>query len=144
MKGNKFAAALLSLLIFLGGVAVGSLGHRYYAATTVNAKTTAEDFRQRYLTEMESRLKLTNAQVRQLETILDETKAKYKAVRDQYHPQMLAIKNEQISRVKAILTAQQIPVYERLVAEHERRAREQEAREREQEQKRQAEQNQGR
>jgi hypothetical protein len=144
MKGNKFAAALLSILIFLSGVAVGALAHRYYASTTVNAKTMAEDFRQRYVAEMESRLKLTSNQVTQLETILDETKAKYKAVRDQFHPQMLAIKNEQIARVKAILTAQQIPVYERMVAEHERRAREQEARDREEERKRQAERNQGR
>ncbi len=138
MKRNQWAAALLSALLFLSGVAVGALGHRYYAGTVVNAKTTAEDFRQHYISEMESRLKLTPTQVTQLESILDDTKAKYKAVRDQYHPQVMAIKNEQISRVKAILTPEQVPEYERLVAEHERHAREQEARDRAEEQKRQA------
>ena len=76
------------------------------------------------------------AQVTELETILDETKAKYKALRDSQHPAMLKIKEEQISRVKSILTPQQVPAYEQLVAEREQRMREQERREREQEQKR--------
>lgn len=137
MKRNQWAAALLSLLLFFSGVAVGALAHRYYAATVVSAKTAA-DFRERYVSEMQSRLKLTQPQVDQLETILDETKAQYKAVRDQYHPAMLKIRNEQISRVKAILTPQQVPVYEQLVAERERRASEQEARDRKQEQEQEA------
>jgi hypothetical protein len=137
MKRNQWTAALLSLLLFLSGVAVGVLAHRYYAATVVSAKTAA-DFRERYVSEMQSRLKLTQTQVDQLETILDETKAQYKAVRDQYHPAMLKIRSEQISRVKAILTPQQVPVYEQLVAERERRASEQEARDRKQEQEQEA------
>jgi Spy/CpxP family protein refolding chaperone len=127
MKRNKLAAALLSVLLFLCGIAVGALGQRFYDNRVVIAGPTAENFRRHYLEEMRSRLKLTPAQERQLEAILDDTKAKYKAVRDQFHPQMLAIKNEQISRVKAILTAQQIPEYDRIVAEHERRAHEMEA-----------------
>jgi len=127
MRRNQWAAAILIVLLFLCGVAVGALGHRYYVGEVVNAKTTAENFRQRYISEMQRKLKLTTAQVSQLETILDETKAKYKAVRDQSRPQMLAIKNEHISRVRAILTPEQIPEYEKLVAEHERQ---QESRER--------------
>jgi hypothetical protein len=138
MKRNQWAAALLSLLLFLSGAAVGALAHRYYAATTVSAKTAAETFREHYLTEMKSKLNLTDAQVKQLDAILDDTKAKYKTVRDQFRPQMLAIKNEQISRVKEILNPEQVPVYERLVSEHEKRAREEEARDRDKEQKRQA------
>ena len=138
MKRNQWAAVLLSIVLFASGVAVGALAHRYYASTVVSAKTTAEDFRQHYISEMQSRLKLTPVQVRQLETILDETKAQFKAVRDSYHPQMLAIKNEQISRVKSILTPQQGQIYDQMVAEHERRARQQEARERQEEQQREA------
>ena len=63
---------------------------------------------------------MTPAQVAQLEAILDDTKAKVKAVRELYHPQMLKIKQEQISRVKSILTPEQIPAYEQLVAERDR------------------------
>ena len=137
MKRNQWTAALLAVLLFGCGILVGALGHRYYAATTVSAKT-AEDFRHHYIAEMESRLKLTPAQLSQLETILDDTKAEYKAIRDAYHPAMLKIKTEQIARVKSILTPQQIPAYEQLVAERERRARQQEERDRVDEQKRAA------
>ena len=137
MKRNQWTAAFLSLLLFLSGAVVGALAHRYYTATVVSAKTAA-DFRERYVSEMQSRLKLTPSQVDQLETILDETKSQYKAVRDQYHPAMLKIRNEQISRVKAILTPQQVLVYEQLVAERERRASEQETRDRKQEQEQEA------
>jgi hypothetical protein len=84
-------------------------------------------------------LKLSASQVSQLETILDETKARYKAVRDTYHPAMLKIKNEQIARVKAMLTPNQVPAYEQMVAEHEQRAREQEERDHQEELHRKAE-----
>jgi negative regulator of sigma E activity len=79
---------------------------------------------------MKTKVGVTDAQLSQIEAILDDTKAKYKIVRDQFRPQMLAIKNEQIARVKAVLTPEQVPAYERLIAEHERRAREQDARDR--------------
>lgn len=137
MKRNQWSAALLAVLLFGCGIVAGALGHRYYAATTVSAKS-AEDFRHHYVSEMQSRLKLTPAQTSQLETILDDTKAQYKAVRDAFHPAMLKIKNEQIARVKSILTPQQIPIYEQLVAEREQRARQQEERDRDEERKRAA------
>ena len=136
MKRNQWSAVFLAVLLFSFGAAVGALAHRYYSATVVNAK--GEDLRRHYLSEMQSKLGLTAAQVSQLEAIMDDTKAKTKAVRDQYHPQMLKIRSEQISRVKSILTPQQIPIYESLVAERARHAREQEERERKEEQKRAA------
>jgi hypothetical protein len=133
MRRNQWAAAVLAVLLFCCGAAVGALGERYYNARVVNA-----DSKQPYVSEMRSRLKLTPAQVNELETILDETKAQYKAVRDSYRPAMLKIRQAHIARVKSILTPAQIPIYEQLVAERERRAKEQEERERQQEQKRAA------
>jgi hypothetical protein len=134
MKRNQWAAVLVAILLFCCGAAVGALGHRYYTATVVNAKT-AEGSKQNYISDMQSKLKLTPTQVSQLETILDETKAKYKAVRDSYHPEMLKIKAEHVNRVKSILTPEQVPAYEQLVAERERHARDQEERDRLEEQK---------
>ncbi|MFL6352047.1 MAG: hypothetical protein ACJ74Z_09380 [Bryobacteraceae bacterium] len=135
MRRNQWTAAVVAVLLFCCGAAVGALGHRYYASTEVNAKS-AEDFRHRYVSEMRSKLSLTPSQVTQLETILDETKAKFKAVKDSYRPAMLEIKKEQVSRVKSILTQQQAPIYERLVAEREQRMKEQDERERREQQKR--------
>lgn len=123
MQRNQLAAAAFAALIFAGGAAVGALGHRYYAATTVNASEVA---RHRYIQEMQDRLKLTPGQITELESILHETKAKTRAVRDSYQPQMLKIKQDHIERVKSILTPAQIPAYEKLVAEREQRSREQE------------------
>jgi Spy/CpxP family protein refolding chaperone len=135
MKRNQWTAAVMAVLLFCCGAAVGALGHRYYTATEVNAKG-AEDFRHRYVSEMHSKLNLTPSQVTQLETILDETKAKFKAVKDSYRPAMLEIKREQVSRVKSILTPQQIPIYDRLVAEREQRMKEHDERERREQHKR--------
>jgi hypothetical protein len=130
MTRNQMAAAGFAALLFCGGAAVGALGHRFYSAETVKAGPTPEAGRHRYITEMETRLKLTAPQVKQLEGILDDTKARYHAVRDSYKPQMLKIKQDHLERVKSILTAQQIPAYEKLVAEREQRSREQEERDR--------------
>jgi hypothetical protein len=137
MKRNQWAALALAIFLFVCGAAVGALANHLYEARVVNAKS-AEDFRQRYVTEMQTKLKLTPAQVDRLETILDDTKAKVKIVRDSYHPAMLKIKEEQVSRVKSILTPDQIPAYDQLVAEREKRAREQEERDRQEEQRRSA------
>jgi hypothetical protein len=135
MKGQRWTAGVFALLLFFGGAAAGILGDHYYSASVVSAKTTA-DMRHRYLSEMESTLKLSTAQVTALETIMDETKAKYRAVRDSYRPAMLEIKNEHTARIKSILTAQQIPAYEKLLSEREQRAREQDERDRRDEQRR--------
>ena len=35
MQRNQVTAAAFAALLFVGGAAVGALGHRYYAATTV-------------------------------------------------------------------------------------------------------------
>ena len=123
MQRNQLTAAGFAALLFAGGAAVGALGHRYYAATTVIAQTDVA--RHRSIQEMQDRLKLSPTQVTQLEAIMHDTKAQTRAVRDSYKPQMLKIKQEHIERVKAMLTPQQIPAYEKLVAEREQRAREQ-------------------
>ena len=138
MKRQQWTGVVLAALLFFGGAAVGLLADRYYSATVVTAKT-SETYRHRYVEEMESKLKLTTSQVKKLEVIMDDTKAKYKAVRDSYRPQMLAVKTEHIAQVKSILTAQQIPGYEKLLSERERRAREQDEQERQAEQRRAAE-----
>ncbi len=119
-KRHQLTAVLFALLLFGTGVAVGALGHRLYSSNVVNAKST-DDFRQRYLSEMETKLKLTADQKTRLEAIMDQTKAKYRAMR----PMMAKIKQEHIDEVRSILTPEQRPEYEHLVAEHEKHAREQ-------------------
>jgi hypothetical protein len=136
MKRNQWYAVALAALLFICGAAVGALANHLYEARSVAAKNADSD-RQHYINEMEAKLKLTPAQVNELQAIMDDTKAKVKAVRDAYHPQMLKVKAEHIARVKSILTPSQVPVYEQLVADRERRAaKEQEEHDRQEDQRR--------
>lgn len=131
-RGNQGIAWLLAVLLFSSGALVGSLTHRYLASNSVvNA---SDVMRKRYVDEMQSRLSLTPTQVKQLEAILDDTKAKYKAVREAYRPAMLEVKGQQIQRVKSILSARQVPIYEQLLADREKQSKEQDEREKKREQ----------
>jgi hypothetical protein len=130
MRRTRLAAVGLALLLFACGIVVGALGHRYYVTGVVNAKASPDSFRQRYLSEMRSRLNLTPAQVEKLEAIMADTKAQFKALREASRPQMAEIKRQHVEKVKGILTPEQLPTYEQLVSEHERRAHEAEQRDR--------------
>lgn len=134
MRRNNWLALGFAVVLFVCGVLAGALGDRYLGMLKVNAKT-AEDFRHQYTNEMRARLKLTPQQILQLDVILDETKAKYKAARDLHRPEMVKIKDEQVERVKSILTPAQVPEYDRLVAEREQRFHDQEEHDRKQDQR---------
>jgi len=137
MKRSQWTALIFAILLFACGVAIGALGHRYYTSSVVLARS-AEDFRHRYVSEMQAKLQLTAQQVAHLQVILDETKAKTRAVREQYRPAVASVKDEQVRRVKSILTPEQIPAYEQLVAERERHFKESEERDRQQDEKQSA------
>jgi Spy/CpxP family protein refolding chaperone len=134
MKRSQWTALIFAILLFACGVAIGALGHRYYSSSAVLARS-SEDFRHHYVSEMQGKLKLTPKQVSQLQVILDETKSKARAVREQYRPAVASVKDEQVRRVKSILTPEQIPAYEQLVAERERHFKESEERDRLQDEK---------
>ena len=126
MKRQHLASVALAVLLFGSGVAVGALGHRYYEVRVVTAKSSPDSFRQRYVNEMRTRLKLTPDQVQQLETVMAQTRAQFRALHEASRPQMEEIKRQHTEKVKAILTPAQAPVYDQLIAEHERHAREDE------------------
>jgi aromatic ring-opening dioxygenase catalytic subunit (LigB family) len=130
MNSNKAKAALFAVLLFAVGSAVGALGHRYFTATTANA---AEVYRQKYVEEMQNKLKLNQHQIDQLQVILDETRDKFRAARESHHPEMVKIKDEQITKVKAMLSPDQSKKYEAMVAEREQKARDQDDHDRQEE-----------
>ena len=135
MRHSKFIASLSALLLFACGIVVGIAGYRYYEHTTVSANT-SDDWRLQYMAEMRSRAKLTPRQLQMLNVILDQTKQDMRDMKERHKPEILEIKQNQISRVKSILTAEQIPAYEKLVAEREERQKEQDDRDRQEELKR--------
>lgn len=136
MKRPQQLALLFGVLIFALGLASGILGHRLYETGAVNA---ADDWRTRYVNEMQRRLDLTPLQIDKLNDVLDDTRAKVRAVKDKYRPQMLDIKQQQIAAMKALLNPKQEAEYDKFLDEKEEKAKLQEAREHQLEQERVAE-----
>ncbi len=118
MTRSRLSVALYLLLVFGSGVLVGALGYRYIAggATQPPPRPSPEEFRRRYMEEMRNRLHLSDEQARQIETILDETREKYRA-------QMRAVQEEQTSRIRAVLDEKQRAEYEKMRQEREERRR---------------------
>lgn len=119
MRRSTLSIAFYVSLIFASGVAVGSLGQRLYNAKSVSAKAASrpDDYRQKYIKEMESRLKLTPTQVHSLSSILDETRSLYRSIKAKYEPEMHTVRDQQRGKVKAMLTDTQRAEYEKMLEE---------------------------
>ena len=125
MKRSNFLIAVYLVLIFTCGAVVGAFASRLYWATPVlskqqRARPTPEEWRRQYVAEMQNRLHLTPDQLTKLNEILDDTGKKFDAEHDRYRQTMRAIHEEQVNRNRQILTAEQVPEYDKLRQEHER------------------------
>jgi hypothetical protein len=113
-------------LVFFSGALVGTFGHRLYSAKSVVAEKEKqsrkpEEIRQRYLKEYETRLKLNSDQMQKLVVILDQSRARFKSAHDRMDPEMKQIMEDQRSAIRGILLADQMPEYEKMLEERERR-----------------------
>jgi Spy/CpxP family protein refolding chaperone len=125
MLKSRFSALLTLLLVFLSGVLVGGLAYRLYNVSVVAAPSTAkkldpEEARKRIIADMRDRLKLDAHQVDQLQQIFDQTRDQFHQMHDKMNAEGQALHNGQIEKVKAILRADQLPLYEQWRAERDR------------------------
>jgi hypothetical protein len=122
MKQSSRTVAVYLLLTFSSGLAVGAFGHWLYNSRTVRAETGSsrvEDFRKRYVSEMESRLKLTAEQKAKLIGILDQTRTLYRELNEKHKPEYQAIQEHQRDQVRSMLSEAQQAEYEKLAKERE-------------------------
>jgi Spy/CpxP family protein refolding chaperone len=124
VKLSRLTIALYVGLIFASGVVLGVFGHSLYAVTTVISKggggnPKAEEVRKKTLAEMQSRMKLSDDQVAKINSILDETRARFHEVRERYRPQMDEIQKNQRDKVRTILSPEQRAEYEKMLKERE-------------------------
>lgn len=126
MRRSTLAIASYLFLIFVSGIVVGAFGYRLYSGTPVSAKGTlpkmnGEQRRQQYLGEMQDRLKLTPEQNRELNQIVDQSRLLFEDAHHRHDQEIKAIREKHTASVRAILTPQQLPEYEKLHAEREQR-----------------------
>ena len=130
MTRKNVPIALYLLLVFGSGAVVGALGYRTCNPPTartgsLNAPQPPSEWRRDYIEESRSRLSLTDDQVAKLNTILDQTEVHFRDSREQYNQVLRQIREDHFERVRTILTADQVPKYEKLHAEREAKAKEQ-------------------
>ncbi|MFB3825481.1 MAG: hypothetical protein ACE15B_01885 [Bryobacteraceae bacterium] len=123
MRRSSLSAGLYVLLVFLSGALVGAFAYRLYMVNTVNSASrrprSPDEYRRSYIQEMRRRLTLSDAQVTQLQQIMDETRDRFHDLHEKSRPLFRAIEDEQAQKVRAILSDTQRAEYERMRAERE-------------------------
>lgn len=127
MKPGRFKVAIYLLLVFVSGVAVGAFSLHLYNANSVSARTSRprnpEEYRKKYLGEMQTRLGLNAEQAAKLDSILDRTRNKFDELRERSKPEMDAIQKDQTNQINEILSETQRAEYEKLRKEREENRR---------------------
>ena len=125
MMKSRSSALLSLLLVFLSGVLVGGFAYRLYnvsvaAAPTNGKRPDPEEVRKHIVADMRERLKLDSRQVSQLQQIFDQTRDQFHQIHDKMNAEGQALHVGQIEKVKAILRADQLPLYDEWRAERDR------------------------
>jgi len=123
MKLSRTAIALYVFLVFASGVVLGAFGQRLYTASTVNAKQrpNPEEFRKKVVNEYQSRLKLDADQMAKLNQILDETRGRMEETRQKMRPEYQKIHDDQVAKIREILTPDQQVEYDKMRKERDQR-----------------------
>jgi Spy/CpxP family protein refolding chaperone len=108
-------------LTFLLGVIVGGVGVFYYTWHTGHWHRGFS--RERVVRHLKRELNLTDAQVQQLNQIMDDAGAKHRQLQQQVEPQFQALHEETQNRIRQILNPDQLQKFNEIVRQREERAR---------------------
>lgn len=125
MRRSNVKIAISMLAVFLSGIAVGGVGYRLYtvksvAANAPVARKSPEDFRKRYISEMDARLKLSAEQTSKLNAILDQTRTLFHTEREHNQAEMKRIHDGQVEQIEMILTEPQKLAYRKFQEQRHR------------------------
>ena len=73
---------------------------------------------------MRTRLKLSDQQVTDLNVVLDSTRDRFRQLREKERPEVKAIQDDQVARIRVLLSSEQRAEYEKMREERDRRMRE--------------------
>ena len=133
MKLSRGAIGMYLGLVFVCGGVLGFFANRLYSvgspviATATKNPPSPDDFRAKMVADYKRRMNLSDAQVLNLNLILDETRAKVQAEqktqRERSRPVMQKVLQEQTDRINAMLSPDQRVEYEKIRAERRERQR---------------------
>lgn len=129
MKRSSLTIAVSMLAVFTSGIVVGGVGYRLYTVKSVDAKVipppkSPEDFRKKYMAEMDARLQLQPDQHTKLNEILDQTRTLFRAEKERNKAAMKVIHDGQVEQVRALLSDTQKTEYQKFQEEREKRMKE--------------------
>jgi Spy/CpxP family protein refolding chaperone len=135
---SQSKARLIVVSVFVIGFAAGALSLNLYQQLNPSSKREGPRGGAEVLIKMKDEVGLAADQEEQIKKILDETREKYRSVREemdpaikQFEPRFNAVRQESRDRIRALLTPEQLPKYEKLVQNHDKlREQEREQRER--------------
>ena len=108
MRATRLAALYLGI-VFLAGAVFGLVGDRLYQRTARAAGP--QEFRQRFLDNLQRDLALSPEQLTQVTVILDETGQRFRELRERMAPDFQAIRDTKRERILAVLTPDQQSKY---------------------------------
>jgi hypothetical protein len=123
MKFWNIPIAVYLFLVFVSGGVVGALGYRMYSPPAAHSEphVSPEVWRRQYLDELKTRVNLTPDQIQKMNSIMDDTDASFTEARNQHHQEIEKIKEDHRAKLRAILSADQLPKYEQFRAERDAR-----------------------
>ena len=130
MMETRAKVRLVCVIIFLLGVAAGALSLMAYSHWNEAGRPsgwTGRFDRERYVKQMTEAVGLQPEQMGALNTILDETREEFLALRSRLHPQFDEVRQRARQRIRGVLTPEQQARFETFLIrwDEERRAEEQ-------------------
>ena len=132
MKLTRWTVALYMALVFACGGVVGAFAHRLYTVSGVSANVgqrNPEEFRKRFMADMKTRLQLTDDQAAKLSVLMDETRSRFREVREKFEPEMQKIREDQRQKISELLSPAQQAEWQKIMDERQRRRESKKSRE---------------
>jgi hypothetical protein len=122
---NRTKARLVIMAIFVFGFVGGALSMNLYTRATATTKPVdVATPRHYFFDSLNDKCKLTTDQQAQIHAICDDTFNKFHDIGKQVQPQMDQARQEGRDRIRAVLTKDQLPKFEELLVEMDKRRQE--------------------
>ncbi len=124
MKLTRWTVALYMALVFACGGVVGAFAYRLYTVSGVSANVgqrNPEEFRKRFMADLKMRLQLTDDQAAKLSVLMDETRSRFRDVREKFEPEMQKIREDQRQRISELLSPSHQAEWQKIMEERQRR-----------------------